>query len=197
MSDDELGEVLGELLGIDTMGDDLDGDDLDGIDTVGALRRRMRRRRRMGIMPKPRWRRGQLAPGVQAPREGLEPLPLVPDLGGGVFTAALTSITFRARPQRPFRAERLLASVRRNGASAAPLAAVTTGIFIGTQLQQLQIGNYDLEFFTPTAFGVRLDMQPAEPGIDIGIGTALSGGALAGADTIAVNLLFLGRSIAA
>ncbi len=194
----ELAEVLGELMGIDTMGDDdLDGDDLEGMSTVGALKRRMRRRS-MRLMPKPGWRKGQLAPGIQAPREGLEPLPLVADLNGGVFTALVPGpITFRARPQRPFRAERLLASVRRSGASTAALAAVTTGIFIGTELQQMQIGNYDLEFFGSTAFGVRLDLKPAEPGIDIGMGIQIANGAIGAApDFIAVQLLLLGRSIA-
>lgn len=188
MADDLEGEMLGELLGIDTM-----GDELDGMDTVGA-RRRHRRRRAFQLMRRPDWRRGQIAPGVQAPREGLEPLPLVADNGTGTFSATTTTLNFRARPQRPFRAERLLAQVFRTGASAAGVAAVTTGIFIGTTLQQLQIGNFNLEFFSPTAFGVRLDLSPAEPGIDIAIGTALTG-ALAGTDTLNVQLLFLGRSI--
>lgn len=187
MDAETMGEVLGELLGID--------DDLDGMSTVG--RARARARRAMALPPKPNWRKHQLAPGVQAPREGLEPLPLVADgAGDGTFSASVTTLTFRARPQRPFRGERLLASVLRSGTSAAGVAALTTGIFVGTALQQLQIGNFNLEFFAPTAFGVRLDLIPAEPGIDIAINTALSG-TLAGSDTINVQLLLLGRSIGA
>lgn len=191
MDAEALGEVLGEVLGIDTM-----GDDTEGMSTVGL--RRALARRSMGIMKKPSWRKGQLAPGVQAPREGLEPLPLVPDTNNGVFNATNPNITWRARPQRPFRAERLIATVLRSGATAAAVSAVTTGIFIGTQLQQLQIGSYSFDFFSPNAFGVRLDLQPAEPGIDIAIGGTVSpAGILSGTDFIAVQLIFLGRSIAA
>lgn len=185
-----LGEVLGELLGIDTMGE------LDGMSTVGRRRRRHAHKHAMQLMQKPSWRQGQLAPGVQAPREGMEPLPLVPDLNGGTFTTAVTNIRFSARPQRPFRGERLLAQVLRTGTSAAGLAALAQGIFVGTALQQLQIGAINLEFFSTTAFGVRLDLLPAEPGIDISMLTNLSG-ALTGTDSINVQLMLLGRSIGA
>ncbi len=124
MYEDVEGEMLGEMLGIDTMGDD----DLDGMDTVGmsrrarkalALRRRRAHHRGFHLMAKPNWRMGQIAPGVQAPREGLEPLPLVADNGTGTFVAGTSTLNFRARPQRPFRPERLLAQVFRTGASAA------------------------------------------------------------------------------
>jgi hypothetical protein len=186
---DVLGEVLGEVLGIDTMGD------LDGMDTVG--RRRRRAKRAAGrMMAKPNWRQGQLAPGVQMPREGLEPLPMVPDVNGGTFSAAVTNIRFNARPQRPFRGERLLVQVLRTGASAAGLAVLGQGFFVGTALQQLQIGAINLEFFAATAFGVRLDLIPAEPGIDISTLVNLSG-VLAGADIINVQMMLLGRSIGA
>lgn len=188
MDAEDLGEVLGEVLGIDTMGDD----DLDGMSTVG---RRRRRRRAMALMKKPSWRMNQLAPGVSAPREGLEPLPLVPGAASGIFSATVTSITFSARPQRPFRGERLLASVRRVGASTAGLTAVSQGLFVGTSLQALQQGSMDLEFFTSTAFGVRLDLLQAEPGIEISTNVSLVGGAPTGTDTIQVQLLLLGRSI--
>jgi hypothetical protein len=183
---DVLGEVLGEVLGIDTMGD------LDGMSTVG--RRRRQKRARAALMAKPGWRAGQVAPGVQLPREGLEPLPLVPDTNGGQFTAAVTAIRWSARPQRPFRGERLLVQVLRSGASAAALAVLGQGFFVGTALQQLQIGGLNLEFFAATAFGVRLDLMPAEPGIDITTLVNLSG-ALAGADFINVQMMLLGRSI--
>ena len=191
MDSEALGEVLGELLGIDTM-----GEDLDGMDTVGRRRRKALARRggAMPVMAKPGWRQGQLAPGVQAPREGLEPLPLIPDLNAGTFNSVTPNIRFTARPQRPFRGERLLAAVLRTGPTAAGIAAVTTGIFVGTAMQQLQLGSFNLEFFSPTAFGVRLDMIPAEPGIDIIIPVTLTG-VLTAPDIINVQLLLLGRSI--
>jgi len=183
-----MGEVLGELLGLD----------MEGMDTVGRHHRHRRHGHMMRLPPKPGWRQHQLAPGVMAPREGLEPLPLTPDLNNGVFNAATPNIKFTARPQRPFRGERLLASVLRSGATSAGVNAVTTGVFVGTSLQQLQIGNFNLEFFAPTAFGVRLDLIPAEPGIDISIATTVTpAGVLSGTDFISVQLLLLGRSIGA
>jgi hypothetical protein len=121
-------------------------------------------------------------------------MPLIPQAGNGVFTAALATINFSARPQRPFRGERLIAQVIRTGASAAAAFAVTTGIFVGVTLQQLQIGNFNIEFFTANAFGVRLSMSPAEPGVDITMPVSLTA-ALAGADTLAVQLILLGSSI--
>ena len=191
MDHEALGEVLGELLGIDTMGD------LDGMSTVGRRRRHGRAHHNPArIMAKPDWRTHQLAPGVQSPREGMEPLPLTPDLNNGIFNATTPNINFTARPQRPFRGERLLAQVLRSGASTAGVSAVTTGVFVGTSLQQLTLASYNLEFFAATAFGVRLDLIPAEPGIDITIRcTVTPTGVIAGTDFINLQLLLLGRSI--
>jgi hypothetical protein len=178
------------------MDGDLDGD-MDGDEVVGRSRRN-RGARRGGLLalpPKPNWRKGTITPGVQGPMEGLQPLPLNPDLQGGIFTATgAPIITFQARPQRPFQPLRLLASVIRTGTSAAALAAVCRGVFVGTDLQQLQLGSFNIEFFAPTAFDVGMKFNPAEAGIDIQLPINLTGG-LTTTDTIAVQLLFLGHSI--
>ena len=75
----------------DVVGDDLDGDgvmgEIMGNEILGAAVRR-----RMRIPPKPHWR-AQLAPGVIQPDEGLVPLTLAAQAGGGTFTAALPVIT--------------------------------------------------------------------------------------------------------
>lgn len=187
MNQNQLAAVIGEVLG-EVLGDD----GIEGDDEVGA-----RRRARGGMLrlpPKPAWRRQVITPGVNAPSVGTIPLPLVPDAGGGTFTSALTFINFRARPQKPFQGQRLLAQVFRTGASASGLAAVTSGVFIGTDLQQGQIGQYNLEFFTPTAFGVSMVFQPAEAGIDIVVPVNLTG-ALAPGDLLSVQLLILGETI--
>lgn len=141
--------------------------------------------------PRPAWR-NELAPGVAYPGEGLQPLPLSPSLNNGVFTAAIQAITFTARPQAPFRAERLLTSVRRTGAAGVLILAQS--LFVGRQLQLLQQGNFDIEFFSPTAFGVRLALDPAAPGIDI-VMNCVTSPAVAGTDTVAVSMMLLGRSI--
>lgn len=161
-----------------------------GWETVGA--RKARRKRAKLLLPKkPGWRQ-QLAPGVPDPGEGLQPMPLTGSLNGGVFTAAIQSMNFEARPQAPFRAERLIASVRRTGAAGVTMLA--DGIFVGRNLQQLELGSFDVEFFGPNAFGVRLSLVQAEPGVLIRIPVRASP-AIAGADTVSVSLLFLGRTV--
>ena len=119
-------------------------------------------------------------------------LPLTPSAGNGVFVAALNTITFTARPQVPFRSERLIATVRRTGAAGVIILATT--FQIGRQNQMVQTGSFDIEQFSATAFGVRLALDPAEPGIDITLVCSASP-AVAGADTVAVSLLLLGRAI--
>jgi hypothetical protein len=178
----------------ETMGEEVLGDELEGWATVGAAPRRAAPPRMLRVPPKPAWR-AAVAPGVPMPGQGMELLPLTNPAGAPTFTAALAAFNMEARPQRPFRAERLLVTVRRNGASAAGLIVVCTGIFIGTQLQQLELGTFDIEFFGPTAFGVRLDLISATPGMLVRLPIQLQGGVLAGADTIAVSMVFLGRSI--
>jgi hypothetical protein len=181
----------------DTMGEELLGDDVLGFDTVGARRvmqavARAARGRSMRLPPKAPWRQTQLAPGVQSPGQGLIPLPLVPDAAGGVFAAATTLINFQARPQKPYRPERLLATVRRTGAAGTIIFCDT--MFVGTDLQTAEVGAFDIENFGPTAFGVRLSLKPCEPGILVRLALRAAP-APAGADTVAVGLMFLGQYI--
>lgn len=183
----------------DTMGEELLGDDVLGYSTVGAVTPRMARamgamgkRRMMALPPKAQWRTTQLAPGVQTPGQGLIPLPLVPDLAGGVFAAAATAISFSARPQKPYRPERLLATVRRSGAAGTIIFCDT--MFVGTDLQTAEVGSFDIENFGPTAFGVRLCLKPCEPGILVRL-ACRAAPAPGGGDTVAVGLMFLGQYI--
>jgi|SRR5688572_13605021 len=141
--------------------------------------------------PQPVWR-PQLAPGVPIPGLGQQPLPLTPSANNGVFALAFQSLTFSARPQAPFRAERLMVTVRRTGAAGVILQA--NSLFIGRNNQLVQTGPFDIEFFAPTAFDTRLALDAAEPGIDISI-TVTANPAIAGADTIAVSMMLLGQAI--
>lgn len=186
-----------EIVGEELMGEDVMGDD--DFDVVGAApRRRVIRSpalaRAMRLPPKPGWRR-QLAPGVPSPAQGLEPLPLTPTLNGGVFDALNPQIDFNARPQAPFRAERLLASVRRS-AGAGGIIIQCQALFIGRELQQVESGPFDIEFFAPTAFGVRLNLCQAEPGILIRL-ILNANPVVPPGETLAVSLMFLGRTIRA
>jgi len=173
--DVEGGEIMGEI-----MGDD---------EVVGR-----RRHRRIALPAKPGWR-SQLAPGVIQPDEGLVPLPLAPvgGSGGGTFSATVTSLTFQGQLQKPFRPERVLTSVVRTGTSST--GRLLAQWFVGTDLQQADIGAWDIELVgQANAFGTRLTMKAAEPGVLIrSIITPSS--ALAGTDTIFLSVLVLGRII--
>jgi hypothetical protein len=138
---------------------------------------------------KPGWRESQLAPGVIAPDQGLLTLPM----GNFTFTAAAQTNTFQGQVQKPFRGERFLSRVVRTGVTA--IGTILAQIFVGTDLSQLDVASVDLEALSnPQAFGVRLTMKPAQPGVFIRVITTLSV-VLTTTDTIAVSLQLLGRNI--
>lgn len=192
--DDVDGDVMGDVLGYGGPMEDYDEDN-DGPIIVGRRkRRRVRRKRRGGVVrvKKPGWRRTQLAPGVIAPDQGLLPLPL-PGSPSNQFTAALNTITFQGVTQKPFRGERLLLSVVRTGTSAT--GRLIGQVFVGTDLQQLDVQGFDLELVgSQNAFGVRLTMKPAQPGVWIRIVTTLSV-VLTASDTIDASVVLLGRNV--
>lgn len=182
------GYISGEDM--ETMGEDFS--------TVGAVRRPVRGMPRRGIQLRlpsaPGWRQ-EFAPGVGMPGEGMEQLPLRPEQNNGIFTSVITQIDFIARPQRAFRGERPLIVFRGVGASAAGVIAnINPGIFVGTQIVGSELGPVPVEGFGPTAFGVRLTMPPATPGMLIRIPIQLQG-ALAGADTLLVSCSLIGRVV--
>jgi hypothetical protein len=138
---------------------------------------------------KPGWRGSQIAPGVIAPDQGLLPLPM----GNFTFTATAQTNTFSGQLQKPFRGERLLVTTVRTGASA--VSRLLGQPFVGTDLALLDITPIDIEQIgAGNAFGVRLTMKPAQPGVFIRIVTALSS-ALAGTDTIFASVQLLGRLV--
>lgn len=148
--------------------------------------------RMMRIPPRPQWRQ-QLAPGVIQPDEGMVPLPLTPLTAGGVFAAATPTITFQGQLQKPFRAERMLVSSVRTGASST--GRLLGQLFVGTDLQQGDIQAWDIELVgQATAFGTRLTTKSAEPGVLIRLQVTLSS-VLTGTDTIFASVLFMGRII--
>lgn len=205
---DVVGDVLGDVLGDDIEGDD---DNVSGDDEVivGAVafntrtgRRRMIKPRsggaraggpRLQLQAKPDWRQGQVAPGVQAPQEGMVPLPLIGQ-PSNTFSVTVPAITFVGQVQEPYRPERLLVSIVRTGTTAAT-PRVLGQLFVGTKLQQAQIASFDIELIgTANAFGVRLSCQQVEPGVFVNLQCTLTG-AVTGTDTILVNSMFLGRVI--
>jgi len=186
-----------EVVGVDSDGNPIVGEvmgDMEGEFDGEVMGARRRGRRMMQIPPKPGWRR-QLAPGVIQPDEGMIPLPLAANAGSplGTFAAALTNITFSGQLQKPFRGERFLVSVVRTGASAT--GRLLTQLFVGTDLQQAEIAPWDLELIgQANAFGTRLTMKAAEPGVFIRCVIQLSN-VPTGTDTIFASILCLGRVI--
>lgn len=189
---------------MDLMGDELDtfelegdDDDVEGMDLMGdvlgtALVGAAKRRRRARGHRKPRWR-NDLAPGVPVPDYGVFPIPLTPLVNNGIFTGGNTQIEFRAVAQIPFRGERLLARVARNGATAlAALVFANNGVHVGIKPQVGVLGAINLEDYSATAFGVRMVMQPATQGAEIRI-FAFVNPAVTGTDTLALSLQILGR----
>jgi hypothetical protein len=185
--DDEVeGDVMGDVLGYDDDGDVI----------VGARRRRRHRKHKGGgalvRVRKPHWRESQLAPGVIAPDQGLLPLPMA-GTPSNTFSLAVQNITFVGQLQKPFRGERLLVSTVRTGATATGL--LLGQLFVGTDLSQLDVTQFDVEQVgDPNAFGVRLAVKPAQPGVLIRLVVALST-PIAGADTIQTSVTLLGRNI--
>ena len=161
----------------------------EGYPVVVGKRGRARPRRPMVALQKPGWRQGQLAPGVIAPDQGLLPLPM----GNFTFNLANQTFTFQGQVQKPFRGERLLVTTVRTGTTA--VGRILGQMFVGSDLAALDVPPVDIEQIgQPTAFGVRLTMKPAQPGVFIRIVCSLSS-ALAGTDTIFTSVQLLGRNI--
>lgn len=180
-------DVVGSVMG------DVDGDvegSVMGDEVVGAITRSGRMLR---LPKKAGWRGGELAPGVQAPGEGMVILPMTAQQNGGTFTAVVTSITWQGQLQKPFRSERFLISVVRTGATA--VGRILGQIFVGTDLQGAEIAGFDLELIgAPTAFGTRLTLLQAPPGVLVRVPAVLSSNPTA-PDTIFASMLFAGRII--
>jgi hypothetical protein len=182
-----LGSVLGEL-------DELDGHTLGAVEAAVSKAIAKRGGGAAIHVRKPSWRGGELAPGVNAPQSGQVPLPLLPLSSGGTFSATVASITYEGKLQKPYRAERLMASTVRTGASAT--ARCVGQIFVGVDLNQAQLQAIDLEALgAPTAFDTRMQLMQAPPGVAISILASLFGGAPTGADTIALTMFFLGEVV--
>ena len=195
IGDDEIeGDVMGDVMGYAGPMGDYEGSaavvgyDAEGYPIVVGARKRRRGHPRVELT-KPGWRSGQLAPGVIAPDQGLLPLPM----GNFTFALATQTNTFQGQIQKPFRGERLLVTTVRTGTSAT--GRLLGQIFVGSDLAQLDVAPIDIEQLgQANAFGVRLTMKPAQPGVFIRIIVALSS-PLTTTDTIFTSIQLLGRNI--
>lgn len=187
------GDVMGDVMGYGgPMGNYRSGAQVVGYDEEGypvVVGRGPKRRGPTVQLEKPDWRQGQLAPGVIAPDQGLLTLPM----GSFTFTASAQTNTFSGQVQKPFRGERFLIRVVRTGTTAT--GTILAQLFVGTDLAMLDVAPVDLESLgNPQAFGVRLTMKPAQPGVFIRALCTLDT-VLTSSDTIKVSLQLLGRNI--
>lgn len=187
------GDVMGDVMGYGgPMGNYRGGAQILGYDEEGnAVVGRAARKPRGPViqLEKPDWRQGQLAPGVIAPDQGLLTLPM----GNFTFTASAQTNTFSGQVQKPFRGERFLMRVVRTGTTST--GTILAQLFVGTDLAMLDVAPVDLESLAdPQAFGVRLTMKPAQPGVFIRALCTLDT-VLTTTDTIKVSLQLLGRNI--
>jgi len=121
----------------------------------------------------PPWR-PMMAPGSPPLGEGHVPIPLNPETFGGAWgnttaggAAAGTTITFSARPQKPFKPTRVLIrpTIVSNGGGTAT-GHIVGQVFVGTDLQQGEVGNIDLESLgAANAFDTWVSFKQIEPGV--------------------------------
>lgn len=154
----------------------------------------------------PPWR-PMMAPGSPPLGEGHVPMPLNPEEfalssgGGAVWGAPAggggappgTIITFSARPQKPFKTSRLI--VRKSGPNAVG-AAVVGQTFVGTDLQQGELGFVDIETIgAGGSFDTWVSMKQAEPGVWMRIQATLTAFPLSttGTDFVVVTISALGH----
>jgi len=171
------GYIAGYLAG----GGDVDGSDLDGEEREMIGRhRRHKHQMAMGRAPDAAgssapWR-GMVAPGNPPIGEHHVPLPLNPETFNGTWSGpagtgsgaaqapAGTVITFSARPQKPYKTARLIARGTKFGATA--VGNLVAQVFVGTSLQQGELGFFDLESIgAATAFDTWVSLHQAEPGV--------------------------------
>ena len=76
----------------------------------------------------------------------------------------------------------MLVSTVRTGVTAT--GRLIGQLFVGTDLQQVDVQGFDIEQVgSPQAFGVRLTMKPAQPGVWIRLVTTVQGTVLTTTDT--------------
>lgn len=207
-----------EILGEDGEVYEVEGDDLVGEDeydiegaaparsplalalarrSAGRLIRPAARPAVLRMPPKPQWRKKALAPGVVAPGEFMQPLPLTPLSNDGVFDATHSEIVFQANPQRPYQPERLVAAFASNTAPSGVLLRISV-ISVGVDVEQANLADMPLAAFAPTAFGVRMKLRPCTPGILVTVRIHATGAFAAGppAESIPCSIMFMGHAIA-
>jgi hypothetical protein len=171
---DIVGEDIGDEMGADDVGDD----GVMGYDLVGQTRRRMMRRAQAarnfmpGALPAARAVRVPgLPPDVrvvdETPQIGRRQIAPIPQ----TTIAAGASVDVEFRPQRPIRVERLVLD------GTTLVGVFLNDFLIGAEPQFVNAGSVPASTFAPTAFGVGLRGNTAQPGISVTLRFQNLGGA--------------------
>lgn len=186
--------LLGEDDDLEGLGyDDLGYDDL-GFDEeeLGAVIRAARSGgMSRAMMRKIRALKPSKFPG--SPPRALRTWPL-PFPVANFVNAGPTSIQLTARPQRVFKGKRLVLDIARSGATSTGLVTVSE-ISVGAVDQRIAINPLPAGAFAPNAVRVGLNLDPAEPGIEVTIEVTLGAPALGVGDTVDVSPMLLGTSL--
>jgi hypothetical protein len=176
-------DVVGDMEG------ELDGD-MDGGSMVLGARGRHHRAQRV---PTPRWMNATTSQGVSRPQEELDFLPFTPvtfDTNNPATGVLL------ARPQRPFRGERIIISAFLVGGDpTVGLFVIDPAIYVGAVQVGAAQGSTPIEAFAATAFGVRISMPAAGQGTDIKIFLRAVDPALFVEGTAVVSAVLIGRAM--
>lgn len=145
----------------------------------------------------PAWRAGAMAaPGLSMPKEHRKILPVAPMSQDGIFAAVTDRISFQARPQKAFLGERPVFDIKKVGSNAEATSVRCSLFSVGTEPQQVELGEFSVEDLTGSALDLNMAMNQAEPGMLIRWDLFLVGPAFTpGTDSIAVALKIYGRSI--
>ena len=183
---------MGSMLmgGLDVVGD-LDGD-MDG-EMEGSMVLGRGGRHRAQRVPTPRWMNATTSQGVSRPQEELDFLPF--DSATLAAAAANTTGVLIARPQRPFRGERLIITATADGSDVGFNVVIDPAIYIGAVQVGASQGATPIVAFSPTAFGVRLSVPAAGQGTEIKIFVRTVTPIGVEGAAIVVNAVIIGRAM--
>lgn len=184
-----IGDGTEELLGL-TMGDAELVNDLADVGALPWRRRRAGRPARGSAQTLPYRRMVPQVPGAPAVGLRLQPLgfPVV------IFTATSgTALTTLSRPQRPFKAKRLVVDIARTGATSTGLVTVTQ-LQIGTNNQFVSTQPIGAAAFAANAFDVNMELAACTTALDVTIGYAIST-APTTTDTVAIATTIFGEAV--
>ncbi len=127
----------------------------------------------------PPWR-PMNAPGSPPLGEGHVQLPLTAETFGGSWgnttgggAGVGTTIIFSGRPQKPYKTSRIIVRGTKSGPTA--IGNLVGQVFVGTDLQQGELGNSDLESLgAANAFDTWVSYKQAEPGVWIRVQATLT-----------------------